>query len=45
MLNELNEMNDLTSDSIDSQRKNYNKSKVIKLISKDVAEKELIDNE
>lgn len=42
--NELSEMKDLTSDSIDSQRKNYNKSKVIKLISKDVAEKELIDN-
>ncbi|MCH4887938.1 hypothetical protein EZV73_10160 [Acidaminobacter sp. JC074] len=43
--NELSEMKDLTSDSIDSQKKNYNKSKVIKLISKDVAEKELIDNE
>lgn len=43
--NELNEIVDLTSDSIESQKINYNKSKVMRIISKDIAEGELINNE
>lgn len=43
--NELDEMANLTSDSMERQKKNYNKSKVMRIISKDVAEGELIDNE
>jgi hypothetical protein len=43
--NELREIVDITSDSIERQKINYNKSKVIRIISKDMAEGELIDNE
>lgn len=43
--NELNEIMNITSDSIERQKINYNKSKVIRIISKDIAERELIDNE
>ena len=43
--NELNEIVALTSDSMERQRINYNKSKVMRIISKDIAERELIDNE
>jgi len=43
--NELNEIVDITSDSIERQKINYNKSKVMRLISKDLAEGELIGNE
>ena len=43
--NELNEIVDITSDSIERQKINYNKSKVMRIISKDIAEGELIYNE
>lgn len=43
--NELNEIEDITSDSIERQKINYNKSKIMRIISKDIAEGELIDNE
>lgn len=39
--NELNEIVDITSDSIERQKINYNKSKVMRIISKDIAEGEL----
>lgn len=42
---ELNEIVDITSDSVERQRINYNKSKFMRIISKDIAEGELIDNE
>jgi hypothetical protein len=42
---ELNEIKDITSDSIERQKKNYNKSKVMRIISKDIAEGELTSNE
>ena len=38
---ELNEIEDITSDSLERQKKNYNKSKVMRIISKDIAEGEL----
>ncbi len=44
-MNELNEIQDITSDSIDKQKINCNKSKVMRIISKDIAEKELKNNE
>ncbi len=43
--NELNEIVDITSDSIERQKINYNKSKIIRIISKDVAERELNNHE
>ncbi|MEA4988634.1 MAG: ABC-three component system protein, partial [Anaerovorax sp.] len=43
--NELEEIVDITSDSVERQRINYNKSKVMRIISKDIAEGELKDNE
>lgn len=43
--NELDEIVDITSDSIERQKINYNKSKVMRIISKDIAEGELINNE
>jgi len=43
--NELNEIEDITSDSIERQKANYNKSKVMRIISKDIAEGELTNNE
>lgn len=43
--NELNEIVDITSDSIERQKTNYNKSKVMRIISKDIAEGELANNE
>lgn len=43
--NELNEIIDITSDSVERQKINYNKSKVMRIISKDIAKGELIDNE
>lgn len=43
--NELDEIVDITSDSVERQKINYNKSKVMRIISKDIAEGELIDNE
>ena len=43
--NELNEIEDITSDSIERQKINYNKSKVMRIISKDIALKELENNE
>ena len=42
---ELNEIADITSDSIERQKINYNKSKIIRIISKDVAEEELNNHE
>lgn len=43
--NELDEIVEITSDSVERQKINYNKSKVMRIISKDIAEGELIDNE
>lgn len=43
--NELNEIEDITSDSIERQKINYNKPKVMRIISKDIAERELTNNE
>lgn len=43
--NELSEIKDITSDSIERQITNYNKSKVMRIISKDIAVAELINNE
>lgn len=43
--NELDEIVDITSDSVERQKINYNKSKVMRIISKDIAKGELIDNE
>lgn len=43
--NELNEIEDITSDSIERQKINYNKSKIMRIISKDIAEEELKNNE
>ncbi|WP_425803343.1 ABC-three component system protein [Desulfitobacterium sp. Sab5] len=43
--NELNEIKDITSDSIERQKTNYNKSKVMRIISKEMAEEELMNNE
>lgn len=43
--NELDEIVDITSDSVERQKINYNKSKIMRIISKDIAEGELIDNE
>ena len=43
--NEFEEIVDITSDSVERQRINYNKSKVMRIISKDIAEGELKDNE
>lgn len=42
---ELDEIEDITSDSVELQKINYNKSKVMRIISKDIAEEELLDNE
>ena len=42
---ELNEIADITSDSIERQKINYNKSKIIRIISKDVADEELNNHE
>ncbi|AFL99880.1 hypothetical protein Desde_1461 [Desulfitobacterium dehalogenans ATCC 51507] len=42
--NELDEIVDITSDSVERQKINYNKSKVMRIISKDIAKGELIDN-
>lgn len=42
---ELDEIYEITSDSVERQKINYNKSKVMRIVSKDVAEEELIDNE
>ena len=42
---ELNEIADITSDSIERQKINCNKSKIIRIISKDVAEEELNNHE
>ena len=39
---ELEELEGITSDSLERQKKNYNKSKVMRIISKDIAEGELI---
>ena len=43
--NELNEIKDITSDSIERQKTNYNKSKVMRIICKEMAEEELMNNE
>ncbi|MBW9158727.1 ABC-three component system protein [Clostridium tagluense] len=43
--NEMNEIKDITSDSIERQKTNYNKSKVMRIISKEMAEEELMNNE
>jgi hypothetical protein len=43
--NEINEIKDITSDSIERQKTNYNKSKVMRIISKEIAKGELINNE
>jgi hypothetical protein len=43
--NELNEIEDITSDSSERQKANCNKSKVMRIISKDIAEGELTNNE
>ncbi|MCI8776065.1 MAG: hypothetical protein HFK00_01550 [Oscillospiraceae bacterium] len=42
---ELNEIADITSDSIERQKINCNKSKIVRIISKDVAEEELNNHE
>lgn len=39
---ELEELEGITSDSLERQKKNYNKCKVMRIISKDIAEGELI---
>lgn len=44
-MNELNDIKDITSDSIERQKTNCNKSKVMRIICKEVAEMELTNNE